>query len=132
MLDRELKMRGQSSFEFTILMAFGMLLMLMLIIIGAGYSKDAVENSRQQALLDLGYTIQDELILATNVQEGYEHDIDLPSTLGKFHYEIDTFETRLQLSSGPQVYSFRIPNTTGSFAHGLNTIRYDGDLSVIS
>ena len=114
------------------LMAFGMLLMITLIIIGANYSKDTIEAYRQQALLDLGYTLQDELILATTVHEGYEHDIYLPTTIGRFHYVIDMTTTNIKLSSGVQSYNFRIPNTTGAFIKGSNTLRYDGTLTVIS
>jgi len=123
-------MRGQSAFEFTVLMAFGMILMITLILIGTSYSKDAVETQREQALLRLGYTLQDELILATTVQEGYEHDIDLPATIGRFYYLIDLTETNIFLSSGAQSYNFRIPETTGTFVKGTNTIHYDGTLYI--
>jgi len=124
-------MRGQSAFEFTILIAFGMILLIILILIGTIYSKDAVETQRMHALLTLGYTIQDELILATTVQEGYEHDFDLPASIGRFSYVIETAETQITLRSGAQAYDFRIPNTTGTFVKGLNIIRYDGTLSII-
>lgn len=112
------------------LTAFGMILMVLLLLIGANYTIEHVEHQRQQVLLSLGYTLQDELILATTVNEGYEHDIDLPQQLGRFHYEIETTIDSFTLTSGSQAYLFLTPNMTGAFSKGTNTIRYDGELSI--
>lgn len=123
-------MRAQAAFEFSILVGMGMVLMIILVILAANMTYDRLEKQRTAALLELGYTIQDELILATTVQPGYEHDFLLPETLGRFNYAILTNATSLRLSSGAKTLSFPIPPITGTLTKGLNTIRYDGTLSV--
>lgn len=122
---------AQAAFEFTLLMAIGTLFLLIFIILSATFSAHAINEQRRQTLLDFGYTLQDELIIATSVHSGYERVITVPDSLGKFNYEIVSTNKKFTLSSAQQSYDFRIPEISGSLVKGTNIISFDGTLSVI-
>lgn len=118
--------QGQAALEFSVMIGFSILMMLVLFIVVNALFADNVEDERRQAMLALGYGLQDELIIASTVQPGYEHDLLVPEKLGHFLYAINATNTSFTLSSAKQKITFHTPETTGAFAKGPNMISNDG------
>lgn len=123
--------KAQLAVEFIILVA-------MALIIGALFLASAIElfasasdRQRVAALNDVGYRIQDEIILALEVTSGYERTLTLPGLADRFTYEIDSQPTRVTLTSGSVAISYSHPEITGAFAKGENTItRNNGEVVI--
>ncbi len=124
-------MKAQAAFEFISMIAIAILSLMIFMIVGTTLGVDKLEEQRNKVLYDFGNDLQDELLIATTVHPGYEKDIMLPESIGRFNYEITTQTNSFTLTSGTQEYVFRIPELTGAFTKGQNTIRYDGSISII-
>lgn len=117
---------GQVAFEFSVMIGFSLIMMMVLLIIINALFADNVEDERRQAMLSLGYALQDELIIASTVQPGYEHDLFIPEKLGRFTYTLDATTTSFSITSSKQIITFHTPKTSGAFTKGSNTIKNDG------
>ncbi|MBR9703293.1 hypothetical protein GOV10_04605 [Candidatus Woesearchaeota archaeon] len=117
---------GQAALEFSVMIGFSLILMIVLLVIVNALFSDSVEEERRQAMLSLGYALQDELIIASTVQPGYEHDFVVPEKLGRFTYTLSSTTTAFSLKSSKQTITFHTPETFGTFNKGHNTIKNDG------
>lgn len=124
-------MRGQAAFEFIVLIALAMLLLMVLIIIGTALGTTKLEEQRDKAFYDFGNSLQQEILLSTTVHPGYEKDITIPDSISRFNFEITTQTNSFTITSAEKDYTFRTPELTGTFTKGQNTIRYDGSVSII-
>lgn len=102
---------------------------LLLLIVNQLVSEKADEERRHQ-INNLGYFIQDELLLAESVHDGYERTFTVPQTLGKFPYTINSTTTSITIMSGKMTTTFTIPTITGSIQKGANTINKDGSITI--
>lgn len=125
--------RAQISFEF-----ISMLLIVILFIVVLSWSAyyflvDYSEQRNLQRVLDLGSSLQNEVVLAYNVEQGYEREVFVPAMLGSYDVTISMSELGEDIIityKGSEV-SFRIPQVSGSFSTGYNTIRKLPDGSVV-
>jgi hypothetical protein len=104
----------------------GMVMMLVLLIIAASLAYKESEEQRQVTVLELGRMLQDELILASHVQEGYSRTLYLPEKIGRYTYSTYTKNTSVEIRSGKMIVTFPTPLTSGSFAKGDNIISNTG------
>ena len=88
------------------------------------------EEQRILALNDVGYMIQDEIILATLVEDGYTRTILVPERADRFSYEVSSTPVSVVLTSGKVTMTYLIPNITGSVSKGHNTITKTGTVTV--
>lgn len=123
-------MRGQVVIEFMILICIAVLLGVVYLGIGNELLHDTSEQQRVEALNALGYTIQDEIILATTVEDGYRRTLTLPDKADRFVYNITNDETTVTLSSGEVTIVYDIPRIDGTFVQGGNLISKNGGIMV--
>lgn len=93
---------------------------------------DKSEEQRTAAMNDVGYLIQDEIILASTVSDGYQRTFVLPQRADRFEYSITSFSTAVTITSGKTKITYPIPEISGSIQKGPNTIVKQGTISVSS
>ena len=109
----------------------GLILALVILVGFVVVMNDTREDQKAAEIKDLGFQIQRELILASEVHEGYSRDIDIPEYIGKYDYTIINNERVLVLTVDDVDYPFPIPKTNGTIKKGNNTIKNIGGEVVI-
>lgn len=118
--------RAQFALEFIIMVAIALMIGITFLAGSSIVLKDTSELQRLEALNGIGYLLQDEVILATTVEDGYRRKIVLPQRAGRFQYAINTSATSVSLRSGSVDIAYPLPEITGSFKKGTNIIAKDG------
>ena len=124
------KRKGQMAIEFIMMMAAAIIVGSLFLYSAYGLLADRTEEERITALNDLGYAIQDELILAQTVSDGYERTFTVPTLAGRFTYALTSLPGAVTLQSGRTTITYPTPAFTGVIAKGANTIAKDGAITV--
>ena len=122
--------RGQLALEFIIMTAFAVIIGMAFLTLTYDTLSDSVERERILAMNEMGYMLQDELILAASVRDGYTRNITIPDRLGRFAYQMNSFEGGLTLTSGPVKITYPVPVVAGTFVMGPNVITKDGGIEI--
>ena len=100
---------------------------MIVIIIFAGIlyylSYNYSEDKNINKLRDLGYSLQSELILASEVEPGYERTIVIPEKVQGVDYSISQTTKDIVITYKQAQLLFPIPQVSGSLTKGSNTIR---------
>jgi hypothetical protein len=125
--------KAQVAIEFMFMVSLAMLVVVVMIGVLYYLFTDYSEDRNIKRLQDLGYSIQSELILASEVEPGYERTITLPNTVGSADYGISQTENDLVINYRKTELLFSIPKVSGSFSKTPpnNTIRKCEDNTVI-
>ena len=114
----------------------GLAMIVLILLVGVIYflTKDYSEDKNIQRLLDYGYSLQNEIILASEVESGYERIIFVPNKIDNdIPYTISQQTNYFVLTYKGNDLVFDIPQVTGSFQKNQNnTIRKQGDTVIIS
>jgi hypothetical protein len=111
--------------EFALATAFAVIIGVVYLASASSLLGEKSEEQRLTALNDIGYTIQDEVILASTVDDGYERTLTLPPWADRFGYDITTEPggRAVTLTSGKVIITYDLPQVDGSFQKGKNIIR---------
>ncbi len=99
----------------------------------AGVNNLLKDTSYQQKVTELnsiGYTVQDEVILATSMSDGYVRNFTVPKLAGRFTYAISSDSTSITLVSDDIKIIYDIPDFSGSIVKGNNIISKNGVLKI--
>jgi hypothetical protein len=121
---------GQLAIEFVIMMGIAVIIGVLFLASANELFGRVSEEQRIESLNDVGYTIQDEVILALTVEDGYMRSFTIPQTADRFAYTINSTATGVTLTSGPVTITYPIPPVTGQFHKGINTIEKSGTVTV--
>ena len=107
------------------MLMIGLAMIVLLVLVGVIYylSVNYSEEKNINKLQDLGYSLQSELILASEVEPGYERTVVIPDKAGGADYEINQTSNDLVLTYRKADLLFPIPQVSGKFQKGSNTIR---------
>lgn len=135
--------KSQSAVEFSLLLAF-MLLALVVFVGIANTKMDEVTGKRNQKILnDLAGVVKSEMELATMSEPGYNRTFNLPSRMNQKEYTIyfkngsslgtDFSTITVYFNDEPEteVTIFTSPNITGKIFKGANYIQREGNLTRI-
>ncbi len=123
--------RAQYALEFVIMVSFGLIIGLIFMSVLAASLYDSSEEQRRSSLNDIGYHIQDELILASMVEDGYKRNISLPQKADRFTYTITSTPYGVTLGSGNQKLFFPTPEFSGGFSKGnIRITKEEGVITV--
>ena len=119
------------------MMMIGLAMIVIIIFIGVIYylTYNYSEEKNIKRLQDYGYSLQSELILASQVEPGYERVITIPDRINNIDYTISQTPNDLVLTYREADLLFSIPpGITGSpLSKGSNIIRkIDEDIVSIS
>jgi len=120
--DVRTNVNGQIAIEFILMISMAFLLGVLYLATSSELVFRFSEDQRLAVLNDVGYTVQDELILATTVEDGYSRNFTLPEKADRFPYTITNDATSITLVSGTLTITYDIPTITGAFVKGSNRI----------
>ncbi len=109
----------------------GVVFLLVALSVFLFYLNDSDSDRRIVELKSYGFELQKELILASQVHEGYERTIFIPDHIEKHDFKINNTERVLILTSEDTDFPFPIPKTTGLLSKGNNIIKNVGGEVVI-
>ena len=85
--------------------------------------KFLVAKKEQNAIRDLGFSIQNEFFFASNVKDGYYREFNVPEVHNGVKYSITMNQGYLMLTSNSGQYQeFAIPQVIGNIKKGTNNI----------
>lgn len=84
--------------------------------------QDGLKDKKKILAEDLGYSMQNEFIIASGASSGYRRNFTVPETLEGFPYTISNQESALLLNYTDNVIVFPIPKTSGTIKKGANMI----------
>ena len=116
--------------EFMILLAMAILLGSMYLAVTGQLFFATSEEQRVTALNDIGYMVQDELMLAATLDDGYARNFTIPLKADRFTYNLTNDATSLTLTSGVATVTYPLPQIAGNLAQGRNAISKNGVLTV--
>ncbi|MFH1649565.1 MAG: hypothetical protein ABIA93_03380 [Candidatus Woesearchaeota archaeon] len=107
--------RGQVSMEFIILL--GMLIVILMSFMGvlATLTQDKLDEKGRELMLDLGRSVQSELILAAEVEPGYTRRISIPEKLEGIPVNVSNDNKTMYVKAREVTMPFNIPFTTSLF-----------------
>lgn len=123
--------KAQIALEFMSFVIIGLIFALILFVGFIVVMNDTRKDQSSAEAKDFGFKLQREIILASEVHEGYIRKIFIPEYLGKAEFTITNNNRILIITSDDIDYPFRIPETNGTLQKGNNTIRNVGGLVVI-
>lgn len=108
--------------EFIVMLAFALLFGSLTLAVAFNLLADTSERQRLAALNDVGYLVQDELILAATVDDGYQRIITIPSNANRFAYNLSTDADgeSISIASAQTMLTFDIPRIDGELHNGAN------------
>jgi hypothetical protein len=107
----------------------GLAMIVLIVFVGVIYYlfSNYSEEKNINKLQDLGYSLQSELILASEVEPGYERTVIIPDKAGGADYEISQTSNDLVIKYRKTELLFPIPKVSGSLNKGNNVIRQCGE-----
>jgi len=114
---------GQMSAEFVTLLGMGIIIVFTLTVVLSNYFESETREKEYVAVSDFGYSLQSELILASEVEPGYVRTIQLPDELRLVDYTISNTESYMILSYDHGQVSYKLPNITGALHKGTVSIK---------
>ncbi len=124
--------KAQVSMEFVFLI--GLAFMVMIVFVSSTRSEFSELQSQEERSLvkDVGVMIQHELVIASNVEDGYSRTFSVPYNLEGISYNIQVVNNSLITFTDDYEYVLNIPSFSGSIGKGNNTINKTNDIIYVS
>jgi electron transfer flavoprotein alpha subunit len=125
-------MRAQVLLEFLFILALALTIGITYLALSADLFHDRSEQQRTAVLNDVGFQIQDELLLAASVEDGYARNFTIPLMADRFDYSITNDATSVTLTSGLTTITYSLPAFAGNLSKGTNMVKKNGNITVNS
>jgi hypothetical protein len=121
-MGEQLKHRAQVSMEFIFLV--GLAFMVMVVFVSSTRSEFSTLRSEEERSLvkDVSVMIQHELIIASNVEDGYTRIFSIPLNLDSISYNVQILNNTLIAFTDEYEYVLNVPSVIGDIQKGNNTI----------
>ena len=126
-------MRGQIAIEFSFMVMLSFIFLIVILVIATFYLERSSTQRAERVLEETAIAIQQELLLAASVEDGYQRTFSVPETLEGRSFTISNtpLTLTLQLSDG-WTLNKDIPLVTGMLIKGDNRIKKDGVIIIIN
>ena len=126
--------KAQVATEFMLMVGLAMIVIFAFLAVIYVLISDYYEEKNMKKLEDLGYSIQNELILAAEVEPGYERTIIIPDKIGSADYTISIKNRDIILRYRQTDLLFSIPNVTNEITtKGSHTIsKHDANTIILN
>lgn len=115
--------KAQVATEFIMVVGLAMVIIIIFISVLYYWSYNYSEEKNINRLMDLGFSLQSELIIASEVEYGYERTISIPATVDGIEYSINQTANDLVITYKGADLLFPIPQiSSGELSKGINTI----------
>lgn len=120
--------RCQVSNEFLILIGVVYLTLLLFLYYSADTVKDIAFKKEFETVRDIGFFVQHELFLATEVNDGYLRQFEIPGKYNGIDYNITIMGSTLVVMSANNGIEqpFQVPLVVGNLTKGMNNISRRG------
>lgn len=132
------KKKAQVAIEFLLLLSLSFFVVIALLAAVLSVSKTDTSIKVYTDLDDLGKSLQQEVLLASQMEDGYVRRINLPETVNGADYNVSighaaSYNDYISLTYDTIDIYYIIPPTNGTFSKGTNYIKKnDGALRVSS
>jgi hypothetical protein len=119
--------KSQVAVEFILMVSLALITLLVLIGVLYYLFFNYSEENNINKLNDLGYSLQSEIILASEVEPGYERNITMPEDVGGADYSIRISDEEVVITYRGMDFLFAIPQVSGIInTKGNHVIRKTG------
>lgn len=116
--------KSQVAVEFILMISLAMVVLIILVGVLYYLFYNYSEEKNINKLTDLGYSLQNEFILAAEVEPGYERNITFPENIDGTNYSIRISDNDVIIKYRDIEYLFAIPQVNGVIStKGEHTIR---------
>lgn len=128
--------KGQIAFEFIMMLGMGMILMILFIAVLNIIIREKNDEMQEALFMDLGEAVQNEVLIADVVADGYTRAFTVPPAEMNHSYEqltytISNTNDTITITHQEKTYEFPIPITEGNIRIGENLIqKIDGIIHV--
>ena len=124
--------KAQVSVEFIIFVGLGFIILLIFLASSIAKMNEFSTEKEFVLLKDVTYKVQNEIVLASLVNDGYIRTFNIPERLETADYDISITGRTLIAQSANYDYVLQLPDANGTLAKGNNTIRKTGGVVQIN
>ncbi len=124
--------KAQISAEFFVFLGLAFLIAIAFAIASLDQLNDFRIQKEQEAVKDLALKLQKELLIATNVEDGYVRVFEIPDKLDNIDYFLTVQNYTITIQSKNGFYFVSIPRAIGNFSKGTNKINKTGGVIYIN
>jgi len=122
-----MRRKSQVAIEFLSLTIIGFLILLTMVAALGGYSSSKKLEKTYSEIQDVGRTVQQELMIASEVQEGYQREIYIPENINGININLTYGNTTkntgyLSFKFENQEVYYEVPKLRGDIGLGVNII----------
>ncbi len=114
--------KSQVAMEFVMLVMLAFMIMAVFSVIARDRMMDLRQEEEYAYLQDVVSYVNSEILIASNVEDGYSRQFSIPSTLNGVIYNISFSQGYITAESVHHEYAARTAEVEGSIAKGQNTI----------
>lgn len=123
-----MRTKAQIAMEFILLIAIAFFIVAALLASILSLSEDNTRMKAYQDMDDLGKSLQQEFLLAAQLEDGYTRTINMPLTMNGVHYNATIGQSNptnsyLMLEYDSAESFYLIPPVVGNFTYGNNYLR---------
>ncbi len=124
--------RAQVAVEFVFMIMLVLIFLVVILVIVHAHIQRSQSEKRVAAMKELAVMVQEELLIAGGVNDGYQRLITLPSTIRGEEYSVSNTPSLLTITlANGQSYGIPIPRVNGTIMKGENLIlKVNGELRV--
>jgi hypothetical protein len=115
--------QAQAGMEFVYVMGLVLLISTIIIVVAGSKLGDIQNQARLAQLVDVARSARQEIFIAADVEDGYRREFILEQKIRGRPYNITTSANTLLVSEGELEILYTVPQVTGNFQKGQNTIR---------
>jgi len=112
--------RGQAVFEFVVWIGLSMMIGIFLLYLFSGNLSDQIDKKKDSQMNQLADNIRDELVLASDMNNGYIRNITIPTN---DDYTLNATKSYLTIDYDDKSLFRRVPKYTGTITKGNLTIK---------
>ena len=98
----------------------------------ADYYQDYYDKREYTILVDFTKSIQTEISVVSNLEDGYIRQLYLPDTIQGKTYNITNEEKYISIIRGEKEFTLSIPKIQGTLVKGNNTIEKRNDIICVN
>jgi len=123
--------KSQVSTEFLIFIGVTVVLVFGIGLQQLSRMSELQSERESEMVYDMALKLQEEIRIASLVEEGYSRNFSIPSRLSELDYEVDISGKFLTVKSNRSFYTVKVPNITGEIIKGYNIITKSGGVVYI-
>lgn len=132
MLQSRINKSAQIAMEFLLIAGVSMVMIMLFLVIILNISEANTRARTYDDIYDLGQSLQTELLLASELEDGYSRKLDIPTQINNYPFTITIHDSTIYtymiiMYKGAETF-YAIPPTQGAFHTGTVYLTKNGTL----